>query len=195
MSIDRLIGAASTQTERDTFTIDDIGAETVDPAWRIENLQSADWALSRLAECDAEAAAIDDQAEAAIARIRARADALKMKAAKGSSFFRFKLAEFAERERGNLLTGKRKSREFVHGKIGWRSKPERLEVTDKDALTAWLAVQTPERGLYRVEFKPEMRALQELLRTTGEVPPGCEVKPAEESLTVEALAPERALEK
>lgn len=191
---DLLIGAASTVTERDLFEIDDIGAETVDPAWTIKDLGSADWALSRLAECEAEAAAIDAQAEAAIERIRQRADTLKAKAAKGSNFFRFKLTEYAERERSTLLTGKKKSREFVHGKLAWRAKAERLEIVDREALVAWLSMQPVESGLYRVKVEPEARALQDLFKTSGEIPPGCEVKPAEESLIVEAIAPERALE-
>ena len=194
LDVNRLIGAASTQTEREMFTIDDVGAESVDPNWKITDLQSADWALSRLAECQAEAAAIDAQAEAAIARIRQRADALKMKAAKGESFFRFKLSEYAERERSTLLHGKKKSREFVHGKIGWRAKPERLEVTDPEALETWLRAQPIESGFARWEVKPDMKALQEHYKAAGVIPDGCSVKEASESLTVEAVAPERALE-
>lgn len=194
MDVNALVGAASTATEREMFALEDVGSESVDPNWKITDLGAADWALSRLAECQAEAAAIDAQAEAAIARIRQRADALKMKAAKGESFFRFKLAEYAERERSSLLTGKKKSRELLHGKIGWRAKAERLEVVDKDALTAWLAAQPVESGLYRMTLAPEMRAIQDAYKRDGIVPPGMDVKPAEEILTIEACAPERALE-
>jgi phage host-nuclease inhibitor protein Gam len=194
MSIDALIGAASTETERDLFAYDDVGSETVDQAWAIKDLASADWALSRLADCEAEAAAIDAQAEAAIAGIRARAEALKAKAAKGSNLFRFKLTEYAERERAHLLTGKRKSREMLHGKFSWRASPERLEVVDAKALDTWLRAQPIGSGLARWTVKPEMKALQDHFKTTGVIPDGCEAKAASESLTIEALAPERALE-
>lgn len=192
-TLTKMIGAASTATERDLFLIDDIGSDTISPDWRIENLQSADWALRRLAECEDEAAAIDAQFEAALAQLTARRDALKLKAQRGAGFFRLRLAEYAERERGSLLLGKKKSREFLHGKIAWRAKAERLEVVDKDALTAWLAVQPVELGLYRVTFAPEMRAIQERFKTTGEIPPGTAVRPAEETVHIEAIAPERAL--
>jgi phage host-nuclease inhibitor protein Gam len=192
MDVNTLIGAASTETERDLFAYDEAGA-ALDPNWRIESLQSADWSMRRIAECEAEAAAIDTQFEAAVARLVARRDALKSKAERGATYFRNRVAEYAERERATLLHGRRKSRDLLHGRIGWRSKAERLEVVDKDALVAWLSAQPVESGLYRVKVEPELRALQERFKATGEIPPGCDVKPAEETIAVEAIAPERAL--
>jgi hypothetical protein len=44
-----------------------------------------------------------------------------------------------------------------------------------------------------VKIEPDMRALNDLFKRTGEIPAGCDVKPAEESITIEAVAPERAL--
>jgi phage host-nuclease inhibitor protein Gam len=163
-------------------------------AWRIEDLASADWALRRLAECEAEIDEIVSQAAAAVKRIEERRDALTAKEQRGGAFFHFKLTEYAERKRGELLHGKKKSREFLHGKIAYRTKPERLEVTDPAALEAWLLAQPVEAGLYRMKVSPEMRALQDRFKTTGEVPPGMDVVPESESITVEAVAPERALE-
>ena len=58
----------------------------------------------------------------------------------------------------------------------------------------WLLAQPVEAGLYRMKVSPEMRALQDRFKTTGEVPPGMDVVPESESITVEAIAPERALE-
>lgn len=169
--------------------------QAVTPAWRIENISTADWALRRLAECEAEAAAIDEQYAAAVAALSERRDALKAKAERGAGFFRFKIAEYAERERGSLLKGKKKSHDFLHGRISFRSKAERLEVTDRAALEDWLAAQPVEAGLYRMRLEPEMRALQERFRSTGECPPGTDVKPAEESISIDAIAPEKALTK
>jgi phage host-nuclease inhibitor protein Gam len=164
--------------------------------WAIENLPSADWALARLTECESESDEIDRQAKAAIQRIRTRADELKAKAAKGAGFFRHKLTEYAVRHRADLLgSGKRKSREFVHGKIAWRSKPERLVVDDPAALEAWLLAQPVEDGLYRMKVEPEMRVLQERLKSGGEVPPGCRIHLEPETITVTAAAPESALAK
>jgi phage host-nuclease inhibitor protein Gam len=164
-------------------------------AWSISDLGSADWALARLSECEAEAAEIDRQADAAIERIRKRADALKEKAARGEAFFRAKLLLFAETHRDVLLTGKKKSRELVHGRIGWRKKGERLVVQDREALLSWLAAQPVESGLYRVKIEPEMRALSERLKGCGEVPPGCEVEPETETVEIKTEAPEAALVK
>lgn len=168
--------------------------QSVTPAWRIENLQTADWSLRRLAECEAEAAAIDAQYAAAVGALTKRRDDLKAKAERGAGFFRFKLAEYAERERKTLLKGRKKSHDFLHGRIGFRAKAERLEVVNRDALVEWLSAQPIESGLYRVKVEPEVRALQERFKSTGEIPPGMDVTPAEETVQIDAIAPERALE-
>ena len=163
--------------------------------WQIENLPSFDWALARLAECEAEAAEIDRQERAAIERVKARAAELRAKAERGAGFFRFKLLEGAERHRTLLLgTAKKKSREFIHGRIAWRSKPERLVVEDAKALEAWLWEQPVERGLYRTKIEPEMAALQYLAKH-GEIPPGCKVSIEPETIKIEATAPEGAIER
>jgi phage host-nuclease inhibitor protein Gam len=174
---------------------DDANPEVRGLAWRIPDLAAADWALRRLAECEEEAAEVDRQAAAAIEAIRARAEELKTRSERGASYFRFQLTLFAETHRADLLTGKKKSRDFVHGRLGFRSSPERLKVADKDALEAWLAVQPVEHGLYRVKLEPEMRVLNDGLKCDGFIPPGCEVEPSRESVTIEANAPEAALMK
>jgi phage host-nuclease inhibitor protein Gam len=172
----------------------DFAEDGIDAGWKIETLQSADWALQRLAECEAEAEEVERQAAAAIDRIRRRAEALKLKASRGAGFFRFKLSEYAETHRKDLVPGKKKSRDFVHGRIGWRKKGGGLEVVDKAALCDWLATQPVEKGLYRMTLAPEMRALQTQFKETGEVFPGCEVRPEYDEIHIEADAPERALE-
>jgi phage host-nuclease inhibitor protein Gam len=165
-------------------------------AWQIETLQSADWALARLAECEAEAAEIDRQAKAAIERVKARAEDLKAKAGRGANFFRFKLLAYAERHRTAILgAGKKKSRDFMHGKIGWRSKPERLEVENAAELEAWLVAQPVEAGLYRQKIEPEMAELQRRFKENGEIPPGMKIHIEPESIEIKATAPEAALER
>jgi len=167
---------------------------TVQVGWQIDSLDSLDWALLRKGECEAEVAAIEAQYTAAVTRLRAHADALVRKARRGAGFFTFKIGEYAEAHRSDLLGhGKRKSRDLLHGRIGWRSKGERLVVEDKEALAAWLAAQPIESGLARVTLAPDMRALQDLLKRTGEIPPGCVVEPESETLHIESVAPERAL--
>lgn len=174
-------------------------ADEADPlvkaAWQIENQRSADWALQRIAECEAEAAEIDAQADEAIRRIEARREALKMKAERGAGFFRFKVADWAERNRATLLHRKRKSVDLIHGRIGWRKKAERLIVTDPAALEAWLLTQPVEAALYRMKVAPEMKAIQALYKDSGAIPPGCDVESESETLHIEATAPESALTK
>jgi len=149
-----------------------------DPAvqggWQITTLTSADWALARLAECHAEQDEIDKQAAESIRRIKERAEALKAKAARGVGFFRFKLIAWAEARRADILGGgKKKSRDFLHGRIGWRTKAGRLQVENDKALAEWLATQPIESGLYRQKLVPEMKALQAACQRDGIIPPGC----------------------
>lgn len=167
----------------------------VTPAWRIEDKATADWALRRYGECLAEAADIEAQYQAAVAHLTERRDALKAKANRGAGFFEFKLAEYAGRCRGDLLKGKSKTATFLHGAIKFRAKQDRLEVVDKAALEEWLRAQPVESGIARWKVEPEMKALQDQFKKTGECPPGCDVKPAEETVTIDAIAPERALTK
>jgi phage host-nuclease inhibitor protein Gam len=179
----------------DLATYEDAQDPDVKGPWQIETTGSADWALSRLAECEAEADEIDRQVAAAVEKLKARGEDLKARAARGASFFRYKLLVYAETHRASLLTGKKKSRDFLHGRIGWRKKGGRLAVEDKAALEAWLLAQPIERGLYRMKVEPEMKALQALCSETGEVPPGCGFVPEYEDIVIEASGPEAALAK
>ena len=45
-----------------------------------------------------------------------------------------------------------------------------------------------------MKVSPDLKALQERFKEIGEVPPGMDVVPESESISVEAIAPERALE-
>jgi phage host-nuclease inhibitor protein Gam len=166
------------------------------PGFHIMNPQTADWGLSRVAMLKAELRDIEEQARAAKERIDRRAESLKAKVQRGIAYFEFKLLEYAETHKKALLGGgKKKSRSFVHGVIGWRSSQERLEVKDAKALVAWLETQPVERGLYRTKVEPEMAAIQALYQTTGEIPPGCDIKPETDTPYVKAEAPETALVK
>jgi phage host-nuclease inhibitor protein Gam len=173
--------------------------DSQDPAvkgsWEITTATSADWALARAAECQAEADAIDAQYAAAVARLAKRRDELKARAERGSRYFEFKLAVWAEKNRGSLLKGKSKSAHLLHGTIGWRKKGGRLVVTDKDALVAWLATQPIEAGLYRMKLEPEMSEIQSLCRNLGEVPPGTTFDVERDEFYVKPEAPEAALMK
>jgi hypothetical protein len=165
--------------------VDDQDPEVRGP-WEITSLGSVDWALSRLGECEAEAEEIDAQKVAAFATITARVDKLKLRAARGSAFFRMKLAIWAEKNPDMIRQGKKKSRTFLHGSIGTRKKGGRLKVIDSVALEAWLKEQPPERGLFRFKIEPEMKEIQKLYSENGECPPGCTEDPEREEIEIKA---------
>jgi len=162
-------------------------------SWRIETVQSADWALLRLAECEQDEAAIRAQADTAIARIKTRADRLVAKAQRGAAFFGFKLLEYAQSHRDQILKGKAKSHDYLHGRIGWRKKGDRLKVVDAHALAEWCRTQPGE--FYRIKIEPEMKAIQERAKKDGLIPPGCEWEAERDEPYIEAVAPETAITK
>jgi len=169
--------------------------------WEIKTISpgiipaSADWTLQRAGECEAEIATVEDHYQAALKRLNERRAELIDRAQRGVNYFQYKLLQWATKERPWLLKGKAKSVQLMHGTFGWRKSGGRLKVEDKDALAAWLSEQPIESGLYRVKIEPEMRALQEHCRKSGEVPPGCTFEPEYDQFYVKAEAPEEALTK
>lgn len=86
------------------------------------------------------------------------------------------------------LFGKAKSRDLPHGRLGWRTKPERIEVEDAAAALAWA------KGIRGITVKSvETVSVQDLSRAWKEgrvgdpsfVPPGCKVVDASETFYVE----------
>ena len=172
--------------------------DEVERGWQIENVQSLDWALARVAALRAEAATVDELEQAAIARVRARAETLRAKVQRGIRFFEFKVESYAQQNKSALLGGgKRKSRALINGTVGWRTKNKggRLKVEEIGALEEWLLAQPVEAGLYRMRVEPEMRALQAQFQKDGVIPPGCRVEEETETFYVETDAPEAALAK
>jgi phage host-nuclease inhibitor protein Gam len=161
--------------------------------WKVETVQDADWALSRLGECEREAAEIALQAQAAHEAIDLRAKRLTWKAQCGAAFFTMRLLQWAYENLTEIHRGKKKSRDFLHGVIGTRKKGGHLVVKDKDALNAWVREQPPERGFFRVKVEPEMKALQDEYRKNGVVPPGMDVEPERDELYVKAIPETEAI--
>jgi phage host-nuclease inhibitor protein Gam len=164
-------------------------------AWEIETIQGADFALLRKAECEQEVAEAEAMRRAAIAEINRRADVLKAKAQRGVDFFEFKLLQWMEKHRASIVHGKKKSRTLINGTVGWRAHPLRLVVADERALEGWLRTRPIDSGLARWKVEPEMKAIQALFSATGEIPPGCETKDAEDAPYTKAEPPTTALAK
>jgi phage host-nuclease inhibitor protein Gam len=174
------------------------GGDDVERGWAIENVQSLDWALARVAALRAEVTTVDELERAAIARVKQRAEALRARAGRGIRFFEFQIEGYAQRNRPALLGGgKRKSRALINGTVGWRAKNTggRLKVEDPKALEPWLLASPVEAGFYRTKTEAEMKTLQAHFKATGEIPPGCRVEEETETFYVETDAPEAALAK
>lgn len=143
--------------------------------WKIETVTSLDWAMSRLCALQLELADLAEQERARVAAIEERAHLLAQKAERGVAFFESMISEYAHRNRDTLLGGgRKKSREVLSGTVGWRTKPGRLVVLDKEALGAWLERQAPDAGLYRIRLDPDLAALKAHYEATGTIPPGTE---------------------
>lgn len=164
---------------------DDESGHPVREGWRVENLSSADWALSRIADLEEELAENNVVLEQAMARIRSRTEKLNEQITKGITFFRSALAAYAHEHRDALLKGgKKKSRSLLHGSIGWKQAGGDLKVQDRDALLVWARTQPVEKEFVRIKEEPAVDAVKRHFKLTGEVPPGCEVEPEREDFTV-----------
>jgi phage host-nuclease inhibitor protein Gam len=155
---------------------DDEDSEVTE-AWSVKSLADADWCLKRIADLQREA----DENTAIEAlnneRLKLRTPALNKKCLRGVEFFTGALHAYAEQHRGELLTGKKRSRALAHGSIGWRSVGGGLTVLDKDKLLAWAKAQPPDAGLVRTTEAPALDAIKALAEVTGEVPDGTEANP------------------
>lgn len=155
----------------------------VKAGWRITDLGSADWALRRLGELRREVDELQEMKDAAMARLEVKYAKLRSQAESGCAYFATQLEVWAEENRSRLIPGKAKTRKLLHGSVGWRSAPARLEVTDSDALLVW-AVSQPNPGLVRVKKTPAIDAIQKLHKETGEIPPGTSLIDAAELFVV-----------
>lgn len=156
-------------------------------AWRIENVDSADWALSRLADLEREIAENELICARRVQEMTLRTALLNERAAKGAAFFRMRLTEFAKEHREALLGGgKKKTRKLTSGEISFRKSGGVLVVKDADALLAWAQSQPVEKGFVRTTEAPSIPDVKSHFKLTGELPPGCDVEPEAEEINVKA---------
>lgn len=161
--------------------------------WSIQNIQSLEWALGRLAALEAERDHIDAAVAEAKKRLDERREELVTRALRGIGFFESHIAKYATENREAILGGgNRKSRVLLHGTVGWRRREGRLVVVDAPALQRWLREQD-DVSLFRVKIEPEMAALQENFKKNGVIPPGMEYVETQEKLYIEAVDPTAAL--
>lgn len=84
-----------------------------------------------------------------------------------------------------LIAGKKqKSFATVYGSAGFRTLPQRLVVTDESAV-----LEPFVRTVTKTVQEIDRAKLTEHYRVTGEVPAGCDVKPAQESFYTKTIQP------
>ncbi len=155
--------------------------------WHIESLDTADWALRRIAELQVEVEENDSVLAATIAKLQARTEKLNASANRGLEFFSGRLREYAELNQAMLLKGgKKKSRALPSGSIGWKTVPAKLTVTDDAKALAWAEKQPVESELLRIRTEVSKSALAAHFKGSGEVPPGCDVAPEREEFVLKA---------
>jgi phage host-nuclease inhibitor protein Gam len=171
------------------YTLDTQELEDAAPeGFSIQGPDTLNWALGVLSEVEADIACIKAQVEEARRRIDARAAELTDKAERRGQYLHALVEQYASTHRSDIVRGKKKTLEVLNGSVGFRSKPGKLVVQDKQALESWLLSQD-DLTLYRTSIAPEMDLLKRAAREHGVVPPGCEWVPESESIVIKPAAP------
>ena len=157
------------------------------PGWAVRSVADVNFAFSCKLESEAEIASIDAQLADLVAQATARADSIKAKHQSRAAFFTARLVDYVEAHKGELLIGKKRSHEFLAGTVSWRKKAAKVVVTDKAALVEWLS-QNGDPALMRVTVAPDLKAIDASIQATGVLPPGLDLEPESETLTVNATA-------
>lgn len=170
-----------------TIYVDEQDPSVTGLGWTIDTLETLDWALSRVADLESEISENEAVAARAHAAVDMKTAQLNARAMRGAAFFRQQIAAYAQAHREELLKGgKKKSRNLLHGVVGWRSSGGGLEVTDREALLAWAKNQPAELGLLRVKLEPDLVAIKAHAKAHNLIPPGMQEKPEAEELKIEA---------
>jgi len=169
---------------------------TIRDGWAIQDIGSLEWAMSRVADLEAEARENEAALTAAHAALDRRAAQLEAQVQRGIAFFRSNILSYMEAHRAELLKGgKRKSRTMLYGTIGWKAPRARLKVLDRDALTAWAETQPVQYGLVRIKTEPALDPINDYCAERNMVPPGTELELPEDRPFIKALSPGTTLVK
>jgi phage host-nuclease inhibitor protein Gam len=167
--------------------------EPVDPdalaregAWGIKplDLSGYEFAFRCAGESQAAVASWQEAARQAHAAIDARLAELVAREEPRITFFLGRIAEAAARDKDVLLLGKKRSREFLAGKVAWRKKSARLVIEDRAALMDFLT-KDGDPALVRVKYEPEIKAIQARFEKDGVLLPGTSFESEKDEMTVE----------
>ena len=158
-------------------------ADAMAPAWRIDSVDLADWALSKIGAAKRRKAATAEKAAAAKARIDAWAAEQDEAPDRDIRHFTTHLELYAEENRATLLAGGGKSVKFPRGKLSWRKTGGGLKVVDPGVLYLW----AKSRGLTRITEDTDVTAVKEIANASGATPltpPGMERVPESDRLSI-----------
>lgn len=200
MSVERMIQAALavSNATRDGETLPE------GEGWHPKSPADVDWGMERMGEIDTALSQNAALEEEAIRRIRERMAPANAALRRERDYREACIKAYASEHRGELLTGKAKSRTLPNGNLAWRKTGGRLKLDDTpDAeakLLAWAQAEVKRTGildLVRVKESPALKEIVEYCDPTPThpqiVPPGMhweeedeygklEVKPAEVAL-------------
>lgn len=137
--------------------------------------------LAALAAIEAEMRRNEEVAQRRIEMIRAWMEEQNAVLERRANFLRGLLEQAA---RAYPYPGKAKSRKLPHGTFGSRTVPPKLEIEDEMAALAFAKAQVPDA--VRVRESVLVSELKAWWQSTGILPDGCRVVPAEERFYVTA---------
>jgi hypothetical protein len=146
----------------------------VDPGFHVANEQTANWVCSKVI-------AARDRAE----RAKAWAAREVAQAERDEEFFLGRFGEELEAWLRGVLDTKKKSIDLPAGRVGVRTSPARLVVTDEEKALAWARAHQPS-AVVAVPASEHISRSDLILRfkTTGEIPDGSDLQPASASLYI-----------
>jgi phage host-nuclease inhibitor protein Gam len=155
-------------------------ADAPRPAWDIRDEDDAAWALDRVL-----------RAQASLARIKAACEA-RIKAAereveRAESYFVPLLRCWADANRPEFKGKPAKTIRLTTGALAYRATGGKPVVTDREAAKRWAHRHLPEAIKVRVVVDVALDALKEFAATTGELPDGVELAPADETFALREL--------
>lgn len=156
--------------------------------WHAKTVADIAWALSVIADAQKRVAAIEAQYEAAAQKLHLRREELVRKALGDAAYLESEVVAWTKEHRSEVVTGRRKSLETLHGSVGFRTVPGKLTVVDEEALKVWLLTTDPTEGLYRMEVRPNLKELKARVEKDGVIPPGTEWVEQTETVQVKPVA-------
>lgn len=164
--------------------VDDEEDIAVPEHWQVTDLGGLEWCLEKLSAAAAQIAENEALGKQAIARLKVAIDKIALRVesinrplASRATFFESKAKNYAMEHKDEFVQGKKKSRSFPAGSVGFRKSGGNLVLLDPAKAIAWAKRQPNALDLYAVEEKPILAALKAHCKATGEVPEGCELEP------------------